>query len=152
MAARLLREDGHEVDVLGVAPVDELQGDARANLERLPGEPPRPFEPAALAGSGAIVDAMLGTGFAGEPREPVAGAIGAINAQDAPVVACDVPSGVDASSGEVLGDAVRAAADRHLPRLEDRPPRRARQDPRRRGAGGRDRCAARCAGARRPPA
>ncbi len=80
VAARLLREDGHELDVLSVAPLDQLQGDARANLERLPGEAPRPFEPAALAGSGAIVDAMLGTGFSGEPREPVAGAIRAINA------------------------------------------------------------------------
>ncbi len=108
VAARLLREDGHELDVLSVAPLDQLQGDARANLERLPGDGPLPFEPGALAGSGAIVDAMLGTGFSGEPREPVAGAIRAINAEDAPVVACDVPSGVDASSGEVLGDAVRA--------------------------------------------
>jgi NAD(P)H-hydrate epimerase len=44
------------------------------------------------------------------PREPVAGAIGAINGQDAPVVACDVPSGVNASTGEIEGDAVRAQA------------------------------------------
>jgi hydroxyethylthiazole kinase-like uncharacterized protein yjeF len=56
------------------------------------------------------VDALLGTGFEGSPREPVAGAIAAINAQDAPVVACDVPSGVNASTGEVEGEAVRAAA------------------------------------------
>ena len=53
---------------------------------------------------------MLGTGFEGEPREPVAGAIAAINEQGAPVIACDVPSGVDASTGEVQGDAVRATA------------------------------------------
>ena len=81
-----------------------------ANLERLPGEPPRPFSPEALEGSGCVVDAMLGTGFSGAPREPVAGAIAAINARDAPVVACDVPSGVDASTGEIEGEAVRAAA------------------------------------------
>jgi len=55
-----------------------------------------------------VVDALLGTGFSGEPREPVASAIAAINAQDAPVIACDVPSGVDASTGEVAGEAVRA--------------------------------------------
>ena len=108
VAARLLREEGREVDVLAIAPLDELQGDARANLERLPGEAPRPFEAEALEGSGAVVDALLGTGFEGEPREPVAGAIAAINAQDAPVVACDVPSGVNASTGEVEGEAVRA--------------------------------------------
>ncbi len=44
MAARLLREDGREVDVLAVAPLGELRGDARRNLERLPGEPPEPFD------------------------------------------------------------------------------------------------------------
>jgi NAD(P)H-hydrate epimerase len=55
-----------------------------------------------------VVDALLGTGFEGAPREPVASAIWAINQQDAPVVACDVPSGVNASTGEVEAEAVRA--------------------------------------------
>src|SRR3989442_4025233 len=110
VAARLLREEGRSVDVLSVAALDELRGDAAANLERLPGDPPEDFDAAALEGSGAVVDALLGTGFEGSPREPVAGAIAAINDQDGPVVACDVPSGVDASSGEVEGQAVRAAA------------------------------------------
>lgn len=109
-AARLLREEGRAVDVLAVAPLDRLNGDAAAQLDRLPGEPPLPFDAAALRGSGAIVDAMLGTGFAGEPREPVAAAIAAINAAAAPTVACDVPSGVDASTGEVATEAVRADA------------------------------------------
>src|SRR5437764_7083592 len=108
VAARLLREDGHEVDVLAAGDPAELKGDARENLERLPGAAPEPFAPERLAGSGAIVDALLGTGFEGEPREPVAGAIEAINGADAPVVACDVPSGVNASTGEVSGAAVCA--------------------------------------------
>lgn len=111
VAARILRDEGRVVDVLAIGNPDELQGDARSNLERLPGDPPRDFEPSALAGSGAIVDAMLGTGFEGEPREPVASAIRAINEARAigvPVVACDVPSGVNASTGEVSGDAVEA--------------------------------------------
>ena len=109
-AARMLREEGREVDVLTVAALDRLSGDARANLDRLPGVAPIPFEAAALAGSGAIVDAMLGTGSSGEPRDQVATAIAAINETNAPVVACDVPSGVDASSGEVVAAAVRADA------------------------------------------
>jgi NAD(P)H-hydrate epimerase len=108
VVARLLREDGHEVDVLAVANPDELQGDAAANLDRLPGAAPLDFAPEVLAGSGAIVDAMLGTGFEGEPREPIAGAIRAINEAASTVVACDVPSGVNASTGEVLGEAVHA--------------------------------------------
>ena len=108
VAARLLREDGHPVIVLAVAPPAELRGDAAVNLERLPGAPPEAFAPDRLAGAGVVVDALLGTGFEGEPRDPVAAAIAALNAQPARVVACDVPSGVDASTGEVEGEAVRA--------------------------------------------
>src|SRR5204863_4175469 len=58
---------------------------------------------------GAIVDAIFGTGFAGAPRAPVDGAIEAIERCGAPVVACDIASGVNAASGEVEGTAVRAA-------------------------------------------
>jgi NAD(P)H-hydrate epimerase len=61
-----------------------------------------------LAGAGAVVDAIFGTGFAGSPREPAAGAIEAINRCGAPVVACDIASGVDASSGEIEGAAIEA--------------------------------------------
>jgi hydroxyethylthiazole kinase-like uncharacterized protein yjeF len=111
VVARLLREAGREVDVLLLGAGDELSGDARVNFDRLPEPPPRPFEPGALNGAAAIVDAILGTGFSGEPREPARSAITAINAAgDAFVCACDVPSGVDASTGEVTGDAVRADA------------------------------------------
>jgi NAD(P)H-hydrate epimerase len=61
-----------------------------------------------LKGSGAVVDAIFGTGFAGAPREPAAAAIEAINRCGAPVIACDIASGVDASSGETAGAAVEA--------------------------------------------
>ena len=108
VAARLLRAEGREVEVLAVAALDELRGDAHVNLERLPGAAPEPFDAARLADSGVIVDSLLGTGFEGSPREPVASAIAAINAAEAPAVACDVPSGVNANSGEVEGEAVRA--------------------------------------------
>jgi ADP-dependent NAD(P)H-hydrate dehydratase / NAD(P)H-hydrate epimerase len=108
VCARLLREEGREVDVLALGDPGELRGDARVNLDRLPGPAPEPFDPKRLAASAVVVDAMLGTGFEGEPREPVAGAIAAINDCGCPVVACDVASGVDASTGEVEGHAVRA--------------------------------------------
>jgi ADP-dependent NAD(P)H-hydrate dehydratase / NAD(P)H-hydrate epimerase len=110
VAARRLREAGREVDVLLLADAGELTGDPEENLARLPGEPPRAFDAAALAGAAAAVDAILGTGFEGEPREPLRSAIEALNAAGVPVVAADVPSGVDASTGEVAGAAVRARA------------------------------------------
>ncbi len=110
VAARVLRARGRDVCVLVLADPGEYRGDAKSNLERLPGETPKPFEPGALAGMGAIIDAILGTGFSGVVREPLAGAIEAINRAEAHVFACDVPSGVDASTGEVSGPAVRARA------------------------------------------
>lgn len=119
ISARLLREAGHEVDVLAPLALDGLEGVPRTNLDRLPGAPPRPFDPAALAGSGAIVDALLGTGFEGAVREPLAGAIAAINTSGAPVIAGDVPSGVNAATGEVEGTAVRATitTTNHAPKI-----------------------------------
>lgn len=111
VCARALRELGHEVRVLLLGDPEELHGDARTNYERLPGEAPRSCDAVELEGAVLVVDAILGTGFSGEVREPAAGAIAAINSmQRAAVVACDIPSGVDASTGEVGGVAVRADA------------------------------------------
>jgi len=113
VCARFLRQHGREVDVLLLGAGEDLEGDAQTNLQRLPGPAPLPFGSDALQGASGIVDAVLGTGFSGEPREPAAGAIGAINAaaeRGACVVACDVPSGVDGSTGEVAAQAVRATA------------------------------------------
>jgi NAD(P)H-hydrate epimerase len=64
----------------------------------------------ALGDPEVIVDALFGTGFAGEPRPDAAALIERINAHPARVVAIDVPSGVDASTGEVPGAAVEADA------------------------------------------
>jgi ADP-dependent NAD(P)H-hydrate dehydratase / NAD(P)H-hydrate epimerase len=61
-----------------------------------------------LEGAGAVVDAIFGTGFAGAPKGPAGTAIEAINRCGARVVACDIASGVDASTGEVAGGAVEA--------------------------------------------
>ena len=112
VAARLLAQTGFEVDVLLLWPAGELSPDAGANLERLT-EPAREVGPddvaGALADSGAIVDAIFGTGFSGAPRSPAADAIEAINRSGAAAVAADVASGVDAATGEVEGPAVEAA-------------------------------------------
>jgi NAD(P)H-hydrate epimerase len=110
VAARLLRQAGRDVDVSCLWALDQLSGDARAQLERLPGPAPAPYDADRLAGAEGLVDALLGTGSTGAPKDPVAGAIEDLNAARGKVIAADVPSGVDASTGEVAGAAVRAAA------------------------------------------
>jgi len=108
VAARLLREMGFEVDVLLLWAGEELRGDAAVNFERCGGDLVEGGLGVRLAGSGAIVDAIFGTGFEGAPRAPADAAIEAIDECGAPVVACDIASGVDASTGEVGGVAVHA--------------------------------------------
>ena len=87
VAARYLEEAGCEVRI-----VDSKAGETE------------------LGSPEVIVDALFGTGFSGEPRPDAARTIEAINASDAIVVAVDLPSGVDASTGEVAGAAVEATS------------------------------------------
>ena len=63
-----------------------------------------------LAKADVLVDGVLGTGISGPPRERQAWAIRGMNRAEAPVLALDIPSGVDAISGAVPGDAIVAAA------------------------------------------
>jgi ADP-dependent NAD(P)H-hydrate dehydratase / NAD(P)H-hydrate epimerase len=115
VVARLLREAGRSVTVGCTAPPGDFDGDARVNLDRLPGGAPleltedRERVEQALAGAAVIVDALLGTGFQGDPRGAVGEAIEVVNAARAPVVSVDIPSGVDASTGVASGAAVRAS-------------------------------------------
>ncbi len=108
--ARELHRSGVELAVL--ATKDEYEGDPATNLEAL-----RNLEvrfvgveslDAELARADLVVDALLGTGFSGEVREREAGLIEAMNSAAAPVLAVDVPSGVDGATGEVAGVAVTA--------------------------------------------
>jgi ADP-dependent NAD(P)H-hydrate dehydratase / NAD(P)H-hydrate epimerase len=105
VVARVLREAGREVRMLAVAPVEELQGDAAHHAARTPSEP---WDPRRLAGCAVAVDCLLGTGASGAPRGAALEAVQALDGLR--VVACDVPSGVDASTGEVASAAVRAEA------------------------------------------
>lgn len=105
VAARTLRAWGRDVAV-------HLVGDAKPRDDLLHG-----FDlalsddddaPRALAGAGAILDGILGTGASGAPRADAAAAIERMNAAGRPVVALDLPSGVNADTGAVPGAAVRA--------------------------------------------
>jgi hydroxyethylthiazole kinase-like uncharacterized protein yjeF len=116
VAARILAGEGMGVDVALLAAPEDLQGPAAANLARL-GEVAlraRAFEEPwfhrALARAHVTVDAIFGTGFRGAPDGPHAAAIEALNEAGIPVVAVDIPSGVEGDTGVVQGPAVRAAA------------------------------------------
>jgi hydroxyethylthiazole kinase-like uncharacterized protein yjeF len=65
---------------------------------------------AAFAGAAVLVDGILGTGASGEPREPAATAVRQMNDSGRPIVALDIPTGVDPTSGAVPGLAVEAEA------------------------------------------
>jgi len=108
--ARVARAAGLAVRVMTVAEADRLQGDARAAWERWQqagGETGR-FASTGLSGGDVIVDALFGTGL----ERPLEGvwreALTAINASGRPVLALDMPSGLQADTGHVLGTAVRA--------------------------------------------
>jgi NAD(P)H-hydrate epimerase len=101
--ARASREPA--VRLLG--PEEKVAGDAAVVLAGTR-EAGVPFV-AEHGGADLAVDALFGTGFAGAPRPDAARAISELNAGGVPVVAVDLPSGVDASTGRVAGVAVEAA-------------------------------------------
>ncbi len=113
VVAALLHEAGWDARAVVVASRD-YQGDA-AWAERRASEAGVPIERGGADAVGRrvreadlLVDALLGTGSAGSPHGEVARAIELLAATDLPVVALDVPSGVDASTGEVGGAVVTA--------------------------------------------
>lgn len=112
VAARCLVDKGRDVRVVSTVPPERLRGDAAAARDRWAGDV-LPWADGALDGAVVIVDAILGTGASGELRDAARDAVIAIRAAadgpDAtPVIACDIPTGVDATSGESPGPAVRA--------------------------------------------
>jgi len=67
------------------------------------------FLPDALARADAILDALIGYSLQGPPREPIASLIRAANRASAPVIALDVPSGLDGDSGQAFDPTIKAA-------------------------------------------
>ena len=108
--ARELHRSGVEVAVL--ATKSEYEGDPHTNQEALRNLNARFIDQedldAELGEADLVVDALLGTGFSGEVREKEAGIIEQMNSARPPVLAVDVPSGVDGATGEVQGVAVIA--------------------------------------------
>ena len=107
VAARVLTERGWPVRLALVGAREKLKGDAAAAAMRWTG-PVEPLAPAAIGDATLIIDAIFGAGLA-RPIEGVAReVIAAVEAGRLPVVAVDMPSGVDGASGAVLGIAPKA--------------------------------------------
>ena len=111
VAARLLAETGYEVEVLLIGDVSRLKGDAAlaAKAWMARNGPVGSAEPTALAGADVIIDALFGAGLDRPVDGPARAMIEAMNTLPVPIVAVDLPSGVNGTSGMVMGDAVRAS-------------------------------------------
>ncbi|QSP94581.1 NAD(P)H-hydrate dehydratase [Marinobacter salinisoli] len=116
VAANAIRH-GLSVNCIAVAATEKLTGDARRAWQKAAADGVNVQELANLSdgelsslfsGAGVVVDAMLGTGVSGAPREPFAGLISRCNASPAWVLAIDLPSGLNATTGATEGGAVQA--------------------------------------------
>ena len=107
VAAAELAARGREVSLILLCERDSLQGDA-ASAARGWKYPVLPFNPQAIGKPALIIDALFGAGLnrpvKGDPYEMIE----AINANGAPVLAVDLPSGINGDTGAVMGIAVRA--------------------------------------------
>ena len=106
------RAAGLDAIVLALADPKLLRGDARRAADRYlaGGGRLQPWVPAALGGAELLVDALLGTGLREPPRADFAAAIVALNAAGLPILALDLPSGLDGDTGRAPGAVVQAAA------------------------------------------
>jgi ADP-dependent NAD(P)H-hydrate dehydratase / NAD(P)H-hydrate epimerase len=107
VAARVLRQRGFQVRLALLGQRDRLKGDAAEMAARW-GDAIEPLTPATVEGADAIIDALFGAGLS-RPLEGMAGdVVAAINATRRPVVAVDVPSGLDGDTGSSDGPVVEA--------------------------------------------
>jgi hydroxyethylthiazole kinase-like uncharacterized protein yjeF len=107
VAARVLAERGHRVRMLLLGERSRLKGDAALAASRWQGAVD-PANPQALAGADVILDALFGAGLDRPVEGPARAMIEAINQSGAPIVAVDLASGINGTTGAVMGVAVRA--------------------------------------------
>jgi NAD(P)H-hydrate epimerase len=110
IVARLAREAGLDVVVCALKSIDSLSGDAAtaASRWRAAGGESRPWPVRDTGRYDLVVDALLGTGLDRPPHGDYAAAIDLINSSPAAVVAVDIPSGLNADTGNVMGKAVES--------------------------------------------
>jgi hydroxyethylthiazole kinase-like uncharacterized protein yjeF len=108
VCARILAERGYPVRLLLLGDRGQLKGDAAEAARRWQGAV-EPAAAAALSDAGIIVDALFGAGLDRPVEGPARAMIEAINAAGVPVIAVDLPSGINGDSGAVMGAAVNAS-------------------------------------------
>jgi hydroxyethylthiazole kinase-like uncharacterized protein yjeF len=108
VAARLLAARGYDVEVSLVGEAARLKGDAALAAKKWTG-PTSAASPTALAGAHVVIDALFGAGLDRPVEGLAATMIDSMNAHSAPVIAVDLPSGINGTSGAVMGTAVKAA-------------------------------------------
>jgi NAD(P)H-hydrate epimerase len=108
--ARFAQAAGLNACVLAVVPPEQLKGDARRAHDDYcaAGGKLVPYSRERLTQAEVIADALLGTGLTQTVRPPIAEVIEAVNRAGRPVLALDLPSGLNSDTGEVMGAAVRA--------------------------------------------
>jgi ADP-dependent NAD(P)H-hydrate dehydratase / NAD(P)H-hydrate epimerase len=107
VAAAELAAHGREVSVILLCDREGLQGDA-ASAARGWKYPVLPFNPQAIGKPALIIDALFGAGLDRPVKDEPFAMIEAINANGAPVLAVDLPSGINGTTGSVMGTAVQA--------------------------------------------
>ncbi|HEX8663129.1 MAG TPA: NAD(P)H-hydrate dehydratase [Beijerinckiaceae bacterium] len=107
VAARLLAERGYPVELFLLGTRERLKGDAALAAADWRGEV-RPISGMSAAGHDLIVDALFGAGLSRDLDSEAARAVEAMNASGQPILAVDIPSGIDGDTGDVRGVAVRA--------------------------------------------
>jgi NAD(P)H-hydrate epimerase len=107
VAARHLADGGFRVDLALLGPRDALKGDAAAMARKWSGLV-EPLAFASLDGAQLIIDALFGAGLARELEGTAASTVDAVNTINTPVLAVDVPSGLDGSTGQASGPVIRA--------------------------------------------
>ncbi|MAM96106.1 MAG: bifunctional ADP-dependent NAD(P)H-hydrate dehydratase/NAD(P)H-hydrate epimerase [Parvibaculum sp.] len=108
VVARLLAERGWPVTLFLMGPREKLKGDAAAAADRWPGAV-HPLAADAGKGASLIVDAIFGAGLARDVDGSAADAIRRIGEAGTPVIAVDIPTGIDGNTGQVRGAAFAAA-------------------------------------------
>ncbi len=107
VVARLLRAKGWKVEVALLSDVAHLKGDAKINAQRFNGEI-KQFDDKLLKNADLIIDAIFGAGLSRNIEGKFAKAIDAANKSNKPIIAIDIPSGIDGATGEVRAIAIRA--------------------------------------------